>query len=120
VNGQFVCCRLKLRAAFSGPQFDLKHAARRLCEYDERCNESASAHNLSSLWATGTSAYHGVRMALGKRRRRHKQTAMWVAMQMHGAAPDHATVSRMWRLIDLETHQAVLRGCCSALLRRSW
>jgi hypothetical protein len=46
-------------------------------------------------------------MAMGSRRRHPKQSSMWVAMQEHEAPPDHTTVSRTRRLIDLETHQAV-------------
>ena len=33
---------------------------------------------------------------------------------LHEAPPDHSTLSRTRRLIDLETHEAVFRGCCNA------
>ena len=32
---------------------------------------------------------------------------------LHEAPPDHSTLSRTRRLIDLETHQAGLPGCCN-------
>src|SRR5262245_298365 len=44
-------------------------------------------------------------MAMGKRKRHAKQASMWVVLPE--APPDHSTISRAHRLIDLETHEAV-------------
>jgi len=39
----------------------------------------------------------------------------FVGLELHEAAPDHSTISRTRRLIDLETHQAVFTWCLQRL-----
>jgi transposase len=38
----------------------------------------------------------------------------FLGVGLEDAPPDHSTISRTRRLIDLETHRAVSPGCCSA------
>jgi transposase len=53
-------------------------------------------------------------MAMGKRKRERQPLRDLLAVGLEDAPPDHSTISRTRRLIDLETHRASSPGCCSA------
>ena len=44
----------------------------------------------------------------------------FLGLELHEAPPDHSTISRTRRLMDLETHQAVFTWILKRLVERGW